>query len=570
MNWFNNLKMVVKLTAAFVLVSLFVGIVGYIGISNMNKINFNSNDLYQNYLLAINDIRAFKESVQDIRLNTYSLIYEKDVNKRQSALKDIEIEREKYNKSLKNYEKTITTTKDREMFTQLNKILQDYKAANDEVMKYINSGKYSEAEAAFPKATEESIKMFNFIDEYVDFNIKLASDANNKNQDIFKNSSIEMTIIVILALLLAVALGLLISFTISRQLKKVVILAESIGNGDFTRTLDIKSRDEIGKLSDALNSAVRNVRSLISEITYGAQEISATSEELSATIEEISSSMEGINESTIQISKGAQDLSATTEEVNASAEEIASTTSELAGKANNGNISSQEIKKRATEIKTKAIKSIDTTESILKEKQAKIIKAIEEGKVVDEVKVMADSIASIASQTNLLALNAAIEAARAGEQGRGFAVVAEEVRKLAEQSSQTVSSIQNVVSQVQSAFSNLSQNSGEIISFIENNVKPDYELLMETGIQYEKDAEFISSMSKEISTAASSMSEVIEQVGSAIQTVSATAQESAAGTEEILASVNETTVAIEGVAQSAQSQAELAEKLNAMTQRFKI
>ena len=62
---------------------------------------------------------------------------------------------------------------------------------------------------------------------------------------------------------------------------------------------------------------------------------------------------------------------------------------------------------------------------------------------------MADTIGSIAEQTNLLALNAAIEAARAGEQGKGFAVVAEEVRKLAEQSSQAVLSIQDTIVKVQ-------------------------------------------------------------------------------------------------------------------------
>ena len=67
---------------------------------------------------------------------------------------------------------------------------------------------------------------------------------------------------------------------------------------------------------------------------------------------------------------------------------------------------------------------------------------LKNGKVVDNIKIMADTIGSIAEQTNLLALNAAIEAARAGEQGKGFAVVAEEVRKLAEQSSQAVTGIQ--------------------------------------------------------------------------------------------------------------------------------
>jgi methyl-accepting chemotaxis protein len=213
---------------------------------------------------------------------------------------------------------------------------------------------------------------------------------------------------------------------------------------------------------------------------------------------------------------------------------------------------------------------MDKATSVYEEKSLKILKAIEEGKIVNEVRVVTEAITSISSQTNLLALNAAIEAARAGEAGKGFAVVADEVRKLAEKSTESAESIQGMVDKVQTAFNNLSQNAGDILEFIEREVNPDYKLLVETGERYEKDAELINRMSEEVAEATSNMSESISEIKKALQNVAGTAQESAANSEEILGGLNETALSVEEIAKSTQHQAELAENLNNIVQKFKI
>jgi len=189
-----------------------------------------------------------------------------------------------------------------------------------------------------------------------------------------------------------------------------------------------------------------------------------------------------------------------------------SATNGLSNKANKSFKSATEIKRRAVEIKEKAIQNIEQGNKIYEENRMNILKVIEDSKVVQEVKIMADSIGDVAEQTNLLALNAAIEATRAGEMGKGFAVVAEEVRTLAEQSSGAVASIQGMVYKVQGAFDNLSNSAQEVLNYLENSVNPSYELLKNTGVQYEKDAEFVNNIASDIYNSSEQMKEVINQI----------------------------------------------------------
>jgi len=376
--------------------------------------------------------------------------------------------------------------------------------------------------------------------------------------------------VIIISIAFITFLMLFTTSYITKNIKKVLAFGESLGNCDLTHTISLNAKDEMGELAIALNRAGQNTRALVSEIVESVSDVASSSEELSALTEEIASKMQYINSSTDQIARGTETLSATTQQVSSSAEEISNTTEALYQKAAKANSSAKEIMNRAVETKDLGKKSMDKATAVYEEKSLKILKAIEEGKIVNEVRVVTEAIASIASQTNMLALNAAIEAARAGDAGKGFAVVADEVRKLAEQSAESAKSIQDMVDKVQLAFNNLSQNAGDILGFIEKEVKPDYQLLVETGERYEKDAELINKMSEEVAMATRTMSESITEIREALQSVAGTAQESAASSGEILDGVNETTLSIEEIAKSTQHQAELAESLNSVVQKFKI
>lgn len=379
---------------------------------------------------------------------------------------------------------------------------------------------------------------------------------------------LKMVIIGIIMLAVIILGIVLFGIYIERNVKKIIGLGKALGSGDLTHKVNLSSKDEFGDIAASLNKAVGNTKKLVGEILQSTEEIGAGSQELTATMEEMTAKIDYISQSSENISKGSQELSSTTEEITASSEEISNTASILSEKANSTKISSIEIKNRASDIKTKGEEALNKITLTFEEKQKTIIKSIEDGKIVEEVRIMADSIAGIAEQTNLLALNAAIEAARAGEAGKGFAVVADEIRKLAEQSSGAVKNIQNMVTQVYDSFNHISQNANDMLCFMEESVQSDYALLVETGEKYLKDAEMMHTFSEEISSAAEIIAASISQVNSAIQDAASTSQESAASSQEIMSNINETSSAMIQIAEAAQEQAALAEKLQNVVRNF--
>ncbi|MBE6088633.1 methyl-accepting chemotaxis protein [Clostridium beijerinckii] len=570
MRWFNNLKIKYKLQLSFFIISIFIAVVGVIGILSVSKINSNSNALYEKDFQVLKNLQDFNSNTLHSRLEILNLLNSKDFSKVSQTISNIDGYRDKNNEILKIYEQSDMNEDENKIYKEIKSDLTDYRNSSDKIISLASDGKYDEAMSFSKESANIREKLTNNIDKLVKITEQKASDKSLSNNKVNNKSFYIMITTIILGFITAVLLGVIIATIISNNLKKVLLYAQHLEEGDLTQEIEISSKDEIGSMARALNKANENIRRLISVIIDGSNDISSSGQELSATTHEVSSKMNDINESIEQISKGAQDLSAITEEVSASAEEIGATTNELANRANDAAVSVGEIKNRSLEIKRKASENIEQGNIIYEEKRANIIKAIEDGKVVNEVKLMANAIGDIASQTNLLALNAAIEAARAGENGKGFAVVADEVRKLAEQSSEAVSSIQGMVLQVQAAFENLSQSGEDILNYIAQNVKPSYELLMNTGIQYEKDAEFVNEMTEEFASSSNQINEVIEQINQAMQTVSATAEESGAGSEEVLNSISEITLAVSDIAKSSQSQAELSQKLNEVVLKFKI
>ncbi|SEV83973.1 methyl-accepting chemotaxis protein [[Clostridium] fimetarium] len=353
-----------------------------------------------------------------------------------------------------------------------------------------------------------------------------------------------------------------------KRLKKVLNFTEKLGNGDLSNTLSFKGNDDISRLGNCLDKATTNIKILLADIIDISSTMNISSHELLTSTKKSYESINSINSTSSVLSDDAFELIDTTKKVNYSIDEILKITDLLLSKVTAGLNSSMEMENRASDMKLKVSGSLEKANKTYSEKQEKILTAIESGKIVDEIKIMSDTIKGIATQTNLLALNATIEAARAGEQGKGFAVVAEEVKKLAEQSTQAISNVENLVNQVSAVFDNLSISAQDILEYIETNVKSDYELLLQTGDQYQDDAKLINNISTEITSSAKLMNTSIEEISNVINFVIEMSGKTSSSTEQINSNLSEINIIMNEANESMEYQVNLTKRLEKSVEKF--
>lgn len=399
----------------------------------------------------------------------------------------------------------------------------------------------------------------------------LAVAVNNsilfKDLNYLKINEIALSAILVL---LGIFTSFIISKSISNPLIKIKDLAERLAEYDFSTSIKVNREDEFGQTVVALNAAQDNVRELIKSIKNGAGEVSSSSEKLSVTVKDMTKNFENITADTKEINSGFQEATATAEEVSASVDEVNLSMNALAQKANDGSNEAMKFKERANSVQEKYKMTISANKKVYLDKEEGILKSIEDGKVVQDIKLMAETIHGIAEQTNLLALNAAIEAARAGEMGKGFAVVAGEVKKLAEQSSEAVARVKNTIDKVQQAFKNLSVSSKELLKFMDDDINSQLKSFAKIGDQYYNDADFVSNMSEELAAMTEEITYTIGQVNLAVKSMAEISQKSLENSNEIQGNVNESSNAMKQVATTSQVQEELAQKLNNLVQKFKL
>ena len=570
----NNLKVRNKiLLFSIIMISLLVSISG-VGSYYNSRANKGMTSMYNNRLLPVEWLSDSQSQARAVEADIYYIILNTQNKEEQNKkLNDIQDRVKIFDKQLTLYKNTNLDKFEVDTISITESHLNQYREVRDDVIQLAMEGKQKEALEKYNTIKTTAEEFQTNLKDLVAYNVQEAENTNTQNINDFHNSIKIFIGISLFSVLMGIVLSEIISKTIANPLNEAVENIKFLAEKDFTGVIPeslLKRKDEMGDLANAMYVMKNEVGVLIKEIIEESQVMSSASEELSTIVEELTVKSEDIEKAVNNIANDVHETSASSEEISASMQEVDSSINILSSKAMEGSDNANQSKERAKEVQKKGSLSVQETRRIYDEKKQKGLQAIEDGKIVENIKVMADTIANISGQTNLLALNAAIEAARAGEQGKGFAVVAEEVRKLAEESSQAVANIHHTIIKVQEAFKNLSDNSKDVLNFVRDNVDPQFEVMKTTGDQYYNDAEFVNNMSDEIASMSEELTATMTQINEAVQNTAETAQKSSENIETIKESVDETTKAISQIAVTAQSQAEMAEKLSEIAQKFKI
>lgn len=571
MNFFDDLKVNLKIGCLILAAFLVVIFVGGMGYYNLQKANESIHVMYEKRLIPVREVNEVRADVALVGEAMLELTINTDHSRNQYLKKYIDEKVNNTNVVFEKLEKEQLDAKGQAIVNKIKDAKEKYRKERGPVLALVDQNKNAEAYQLYSsKVLPLSIEFSTNLKEFSDYYAEISEQMKNEDKEAAEQATKVTGIVILLAFVILGASGLYITKKVVTPLTIMVTVCKELAGGDFRdKPRSIRRKDEIGQLADAMATMRDSLRALMKHVNSSSEQLAAASEELTASADQSAQASNQIAISITEVAKGAEEqlksadhTSEAVEQISASIQQISANATEVADRA-------VKAEEEATKGNTAVEKSVSQMKSIEQTVISSAQVVMNLGERSREIGQIVDTISGIAGQTNLLALNAAIEAARAGEQGRGFAVVAEEVRKLAEQSQEAAKQIAELIGEIQG------ETEKAVVAMDEGTreVKIGAEVVNESGQAFQDIAgsvNQVTSQVKEMSQAIEHMAEGSQRIVEAVRKIDQLSKGASSEAQSVSAATEEQSASMEEIASASQSLSKLAMELQDEVGKFKI
>ncbi|MGM0438001.1 MAG: methyl-accepting chemotaxis protein [Bacillota bacterium] len=379
---------------------------------------------------------------------------------------------------------------------------------------------------------------------------------------------------ILMAVLVTILIGIIVSYFISARIANPLVelsnVAKKVANGDLTVEIEEDNdKSEIGILRNSIREMVANLAAMIEQIKDVSEQMASSSEELSASGEQVSNTAEQVGTAIQEVASGAEEQSAQIDETRSNVTDLAQGIDNISDKSEDMDKQADNVMSNINQGKNEISNTINQVQEVKVQANKTSENINELGDLSEEIGEIVELINGISAQTNLLALNAAIEAARAGEAGRGFSVVADEIRELAEESSEATENIASLITDIQNR---VEVTIGQM-NKAENAVETSVGAIKSTEDSFEEinnAARKLRDLIEDVSKAANEMADNSSEVSASIEEIAAVSEEASGNAEEVAASSEEQIAATEDIVEGAEELARISDKLIETIEQFKL